>query len=1358
MYPIIQPFQRLFAEPLDGTTRYTSLEALQLYASSNPTAYVGQICSTIIDDIVTQYQINSDMSVAPLQADRIFDTFAKLEAYTSGIFAKSGQICTVVEEGLTITYVINEDLSLSLASNYILADTLANRDLIPMSIRAVGLKCYVQANNNEYTLKYGIENINWERLVTNIKEYLELDVNILSETPLGTINKPHGSMMIDDKIYITERYDTDSRLVKFNNLDDLTDIDTFRLVRHADSFAYNSTTGYIYIYQNSESFYKIKATDFTDASLFTVLPNSIPIVTSPFFRLEPFSDIIGSSCPYGLITITDGTYLYGANYVSNADVKGKNFFKIHLVNRTYTWITLPALGWIHSGLISTDGLYGYFTNYANEQFYKIKLSDLTVEYIDISQFATTLSDDMAIYNVGGVDYVYTIGESGNPALCVINTATMTASGVDSIAAFGCTIYGDKLYTGLVSGAIQVYDLTNLNVVDTYTMTGWTPNEILFSSTGRMFVTDWGSTVNFLAQGRICECEANSADSPLVTKVQVEKMIHDNELSAVFTTYSDLETYALTNENAYKGQVLSLVNADSVIIYKVNSDLTVSKVGSGTVVVTELADRDLIPSSERYIGFEVYVINDGVDGKKYRLVNDITNTDWITVEFTFDSVVYEALPFRNNQLDSVVNTISESATDIIAYPHGTCIFDDKIYIGQRGNGLLTRFNNLDDLTDYDQITVPNCLGIETMCVNTDTGKIYAIANGIAPLYEAILIEIDTSNLTFTYSTVYSFGTDMGTAPGIDTDNEYIYAISQITPSSIFYKISLTTFTLTNSATITGLKLGHACRVYKYTDRTEIYVSSGGLSGPYYFAKIHGTTLAYTKVEILGAATDDMAFKYIDNDGGECYLGIESGYSMYKFDTKTMTYTKFYGLPTFATVIYNNDLYSLCPSGFIIKYTNCNTLDFEIFKTNDIPNELFMSSTGRLFYSHWDISSKIVEFTLSHSIDYGSYPQYNFVTGVNSRVTEGIANFVSGYNNLVTGSNNVALGENLEILNSKGAVLIGSGLFLEDSEDDILNGLQNIIIGGIVYIKGTSSYAFGGKVGIGIDAPEEVFHLVGNARFDEKIIATALVEYADNAAALLGGLEVGAFFRTGDTLKQVISGTLIVNYADFSADTPLPKRLIHDAFLAEMYTYENTNLTTIGTQNVYHAIAGSGVIAGLLNGFTFVAGKQGTIASVANYNGTVAGTILITDVAHGLLTGDIITIHVTTNYNGTYSITKVTDDTFYVTKAYVASETGEWAAGCYLLASIGSDGTYKASFSVTAFAATANSIFKFELNKNVSALDNIVVSRKFATTDYTPMSCNGLVSIVAGDRIWLSTRNETNTADITIRNGNINLTRT
>lgn len=60
---------------------------------------------------------------------------------------------------------------------------------------------------------------------------------------------------------------------------------------------------------------------------------------------------------------------------------------------------------------------------------------------------------------------------------------------------------------------------------------------------------------------------------------------------------------------------------------------------------------------------------------------------------------------------------------------------------------------------------------------------------------------------------------------------------------------------------------------------------------------------------------------------------------------------------------------------------------------------------------------------------------------------------------------------------------------------------------------------------------------------------------------------------------------------------------------------------------------------------------TITVFADYSGTVAGTVKVTtSVAHTFLTEDVVTITGTTNYNGTFDLTKIDADEFYITHSW------------------------------------------------------------------------------------------------------------
>lgn len=81
----------------------------------------------------------------------------------------------------------------------------------------------------------------------------------------------------------------------------------------------------------------------------------------------------------------------------------------------------------------------------------------------------------------------------------------------------------------------------------------------------------------------------------------------------------------------------------------------------------------------------------------------------------------------------------------------------------------------------------------------------------------------------------------------------------------------------------------------------------------------------------------------------------------------------------------------------------------------------------------------------------------------------------------------------------------------------------------------------------------------------------------------------------------------------------------------------------------------------NGYIYIknGGICGTITAVTDYSATVSGTVLVTSSDHNLKTGFKIVVSSTTSYDGTFIITKVSDDTFYYTDTYVADETsGDW----------------------------------------------------------------------------------------------------
>ena len=70
------------------------------------------------------------------------------------------------------------------------------------------------------------------------------------------------------------------------------------------------------------------------------------------------------------------------------------------------------------------------------------------------------------------------------------------------------------------------------------------------------------------------------------------------------------------------------------------------------------------------------------------------------------------------------------------------------------------------------------------------------------------------------------------------------------------------------------------------------------------------------------------------------------------------------------------------------------------------------------------------------------------------------------------------------------------------------------------------------------------------------------------------------------------------------------------------------------------------------------KTGTfgISAFADYDATVAGTTKVVASAHALLTGEYVIITGPSVYNGTYQITKIDNNNFYIYKVFVSTSTG------------------------------------------------------------------------------------------------------
>ena len=207
------------------------------------------------------------------------------------------------------------------------------------------------------------------------------------------------------------------------------------------------------------------------------------------------------------------------------------------------------------------------------------------------------------------------------------------------------------------------------------------------------------------------------------------------------------------------------------------------------------------------------------------------------------------------------------------------------------------------------------------------------------------------------------------------------------------------------------------------------------------------------------------------------------------------------------------------------------------------------------------------------------------------------------------------------------------------------------------------------------------------------------------------------------------------------------------IGSMYEYANAVAMGIDQVATYHPFWTSGVVAGVLDGWTFLAGTSGSFTSVANAGG---GQIQVTTSApHGMVAGQVVclTSSSVAGYqppNPTiFVIQSAGASTFNVLATFTATATGTFARGTCLTAGTAAAGKYTLEWSASAQAASgANKNYKFEPCQNVTNVDKAASGQLMNSTG--PQACSGsaFLTVAAGDVLTMLCNNLTDTTDITI----------
>ncbi|MFC1806466.1 hypothetical protein ACFL09_05745 [Planctomycetota bacterium] len=208
---------------------------------------------------------------------------------------------------------------------------------------------------------------------------------------------------------------------------------------------------------------------------------------------------------------------------------------------------------------------------------------------------------------------------------------------------------------------------------------------------------------------------------------------------------------------------------------------------------------------------------------------------------------------------------------------------------------------------------------------------------------------------------------------------------------------------------------------------------------------------------------------------------------------------------------------------------------------------------------------------------------------------------------------------------------------------------------------------------------------------------------------------------------------------------------------MFAYEATLTTTIEAQGQYYAIQGF-TVGSVVQGTTFKDGSNGVITDTAS-NGAL---LRVTDVGHGLDTGDYVTLNGMGDalHVASTRVTSISADVFDCDNINWNSDndTGFWQRGSTLTVDTGFGGKYAVTWSVSCYSVGVNKNYKFEMVKNNTDLDEFASERKIAVaSDLGSLGAGGEVSLVAGDKVWLQMQSTDSNSDLTIRHGNVHISR-
>lgn len=298
----------------------------------------------------------------------------------------------------------------------------------------------------------------------------------------------------------------------------------------------------------------------------------------------------------------------------------------------------------------------------------------------------------------------------------------------------------------------------------------------------------------------------------------------------------------------------------------------------------------------------------------------------------------------------------------SYIHGFIWAKGKIYATTRTSpAKLLRFNNPEDLTDYDVYTWANDGyhgGAECIIYSETKDKLYIVFNHNS---RVTVSEVDPDGTLASTDVVSNTTAGAGFSPALATDETYLYVLSNLTSSAKILQYNMSTWALSNSASTTYQK-GHAL-VY---DGTYLY-ATGMPTGQGWVSRFDTSTLAETAQ--LMDADDDYPTDDLIEIGDYLWAGLEDGEGhILKIKKSDLTSQEQVSIASgFGT-------YSMCYDGeylwtattgspgtvYRIDPNTHEIYSFALETGENIPNEI-ITDGQRLFITCWLAPAKVIRVT-------------------------------------------------------------------------------------------------------------------------------------------------------------------------------------------------------------------------------------------------------------------------------------------------------------------------------------------------------------------------------------------------------------